>query len=641
MWALVLAFALFAVVVGSAGATSSNAVQSSVTATDVATCGGVSDVAVTLQAQDPPAVSAPLDVMFVLDESGSIAASDFQKEKAFVQNLANSFVFGPQAVSAGVVQFSGNARVSVQLPTTNKASFVNAVSALYQRGGSTAIGDGLQQAQQEFAARGRHTVKQVYILLTDGFNNVSTGQFPGVVASLHADPRNVVYAIGVGAFVDADELRTIAGSNGTAYTSVPDFNALNGLIAPLMQQLNPAASNLSYRVSPAAGWEFVPGSATATQGAVAATSDGFAWSLAALHTGTMGLHYRLRHTGATGGNLTPQAVADLSWTDGTGGAQTQSLAGQTVTVAGCNQAPVAHASAPALVHLAGSRLAPVQLNGAGSTDDGQIQPLSYTWSENGVTISTDESPTVDLGLGSHVITLTVSDGQYQATDSVTVTVDDPTPPVITPHVAGTTGTGGWLTSDAVVSFDVSDLESDVTPGAGCSGTTVSADTAGTTFTCSAGSAGGTATATVTVRRDGTAPVVTYTPSAATYGVDDVVSIGCTVSDATSGVAGNATCPGAVGAAYTFAAGHHTLTYSATDNAGNIGTGTATFTIVVAPADVCTLVRRWTDNAGVASSLCTKLKNGSTRAFTNEVNAQRGKHLQADKAAVLIRLANAL
>jgi uncharacterized protein YegL len=633
------------VTVGGCGQVVDNgpAVRSSLAATDVATCGGVTDVTVTLQAQDPAAVSTPLDVMFVLDESGSINTTDFARERSFVTGLADGFVFGPNAVAAGIVQFSSAARVSVPL-TLNKASFVNATSALYQISGQTAIGAGLQLAQQQLAGYGRQTGKQVFILVTDGLNNVNTAQLPSIIASLHADPRNVVYAIGVGGSVDASELQSIASTipgATTAFTNVPDFTALSNLITPLTQQLSTAGTNLSYRVSPAAGWQAVPGSATATQGTVAPTADGFAWSLTSLHTGTVTLHYELRHTGTTGGTQAPQAAADLSWTDGTTGAQTQSLAAHTVTVADCNQAPVAHASAPATAHLSGSHVASVQLDGSASTDDGQLQPLGYTWSENGTTIATGESPTVALGLGSHVITLTVDDGQYQSTDIVTVVVDDPTPPVVTPHVAGTPGTGGWFTSDVVVSFDVSDPESAVTPGLGCSGETVSTDTAGTTFTCSADSAGGTTTAAVTVKRDSTAPVVSYTPATATYGVSDTVSISCAVSDATSGVAGGTACPGATGAAYTFAAGRHTLTYAATDNAGNVGTATATFTIVVDRAGLSTLIRRWTDNAGIANSLIVKLASGSTQAFTNEVNAQRGKHLQADKADILIRLASAL
>jgi hypothetical protein len=46
-------------------------------------------------------------------------------------------------------------------------------------------------------------------------------------------------------------------------------------------------------------------------------------------------------------------------------------------------------------------------------------------------------------------------------------------------------------------------------------------------------------------------------------------------------------------------------------------------------------------AGVANSLIAKLASGSIRAFTNKVDAQRGKHFQADKADVLIRLASEL
>jgi hypothetical protein len=643
MWAPVLVLAVCAVVVGSVGATSATAVQSALSATDVSTCGGVSDVTVTLQGQDPAAAAVPLDVMFVLDESTGTTAADFSRERQFVHDLASRWIFAPGNVNAGVVAFSGTARVAVPMSSI-QASFLNAVGVISQQGGNTSIGDGLQQARQELGAHGRNTPNRVYIVLTDGFNNINNALLPTVEASLHADPRNVIYAIGLGATVNPNALHDIASNipgTTTTFTSIPATATLSGQIAPLMQQPAVAGTDLSYRVSPAAGWELVAGSATATQGTIAPTSDGFAWSLATLPTGTVTLHYQLRHTGTQGGNLAPQATADLSWTDGTNGAQTQSLAAQTVSVADCNQPPVAHASAPATVHLSGSHLAPVPLDGSTSTDDGRIQPLSYTWSENGTTIASGQSPTVGLGFGTHVITLTVDDGQYQATDSVTVAVDDPTPPVVTPHVAGTTGTAGWITSDAVVSFDVSDLESDVTPGAGCSGATVSADTAGTTFTCSADSSGGSTTATVTVKRDGTPPVVTYTPSAATYGVADTVSIACAVSDTTAGLAGSETCPGAAGAAYAFAPGRHTLSYTATDNAGNTGSGTATFTIVVDPADIYTLLRRWTDNAGVANSLYVKLRSGSTRAFTNEVNAQRGKHLQADKADVLIRLANAL
>ena len=82
---------------------------------------------------------------------------------------------------------------------------------------------------------------------------------------------------------------------------------------------------------------------------------------------------------------------------------------------------------------------------------------------------------------------------------------DSTPPVITPNVVGTLGINGWYTSDVLVSWTVSDPESSITSSSGCDSTTINTDTTGTTFTCTATSAGGTSTQSVTIKRDATAP----------------------------------------------------------------------------------------------------------------------------------------
>lgn len=82
---------------------------------------------------------------------------------------------------------------------------------------------------------------------------------------------------------------------------------------------------------------------------------------------------------------------------------------------------------------------------------------------------------------------------------------DMTPPVIDVMVTGTQ-VGDWYTSNATVSWSVSDPESPVT-ASGCNQVTVSSDTTGTTFTCSATSAGGTSTQSVTIKRDTTAPAI--------------------------------------------------------------------------------------------------------------------------------------
>ncbi len=74
---------------------------------------------------------------------------------------------------------------------------------------------------------------------------------------------------------------------------------------------------------------------------------------------------------------------------------------------------------------------PVALNGTGSSDaDGDA--LTYSWSAAGVVFddSTSATPTGQFHKGSTVVTLTVSDGIEEDSDTMTVTVVDTTPPVI-------------------------------------------------------------------------------------------------------------------------------------------------------------------------------------------------------------------
>ncbi len=86
---------------------------------------------------------------------------------------------------------------------------------------------------------------------------------------------------------------------------------------------------------------------------------------------------------------------------------------------------------------------------------------------------------------------------------------------------------------------MTDSESTVTSTTGCGPTTVSADTAGTTLTCSATSGGGTSSQSVTIKRDATAPTINGSaspgPNGAGWNKTDV-DVSFTCGDATSGIA---------------------------------------------------------------------------------------------------------
>ena len=97
-----------------------------------------------------------------------------------------------------------------------------------------------------------------------------------------------------------------------------------------------------------------------------------------------------------------------------------------------NQPPVADAGADQTVECTSAGTTAVALNGSGSSDaDGDT--LTYHWSApGGVTFDsqTSATPVGQFPVGTHVVTLTVSDGIQQDSDTVTVTVQDTTPPVV-------------------------------------------------------------------------------------------------------------------------------------------------------------------------------------------------------------------
>jgi hypothetical protein len=153
-------------------------------------------------------------------------------------------------------------------------------------------------------------------------------------------------------------------------------------------------------------------------------------------------------------------------------------------------------------------------------------------------------------------------------------------PVVTAAQTGTKGEGDFYTGRATIKWTVTDPDSPVVK-AGCDDATVTEDTAGKTFTCSATSRGGTTKQSVTIKRDATAPeltvpaavvkqadgadgaTVTY-PTSATDSIDVAPVVACTPASETR-----------------FALGTTTVTCTAKDAAGN--TTTKAFDTIVFPA----------------------------------------------------------
>jgi hypothetical protein len=180
----------------------------------------------------------------------------------------------------------------------------------------------------------------------------------------------------------------------------------------------------------------------------------------------------------------------------------------------------------------------------------------------------------------------VSGGKLDDTTASTITVhvvappppSDTTPPVITKVVTGTLGNNGWYTSDVAVDWTVSDAQSTISSQSGCDDFSVTSDQNAQTYTCTATSAGGTSNQSVTIKRDATAPTnVAFVDGPAAGGSYDPDSVPaaptCTADGAISGLAScNVT-------GYSANAGEHTMTATATDNAGNEATANRSYSVL--------------------------------------------------------------
>ena len=175
----------------------------------------------------------------------------------------------------------------------------------------------------------------------------------------------------------------------------------------------------------------------------------------------------------------------------------------------------------------------------------------------------------------------VGSGGFSGGVVITPVVTDSTPPQLTPVInpPSPDGTNGWYRSDVQVGWNVTDPESAITSQTGCDPQTVTADTAGESFTCQATSGGGTSGATVTIKRDATPPSVALAggpADGASYSYGSVPPAAtCNATDATSGLA-SCTVSG-----YGTTLGSHTIVATAIDEAGNTATASATYSVVSA------------------------------------------------------------
>ncbi|XP_069762821.1 collagen alpha-6(VI) chain-like [Narcine bancroftii] len=112
-----------------------------------------------------------VDIIFLIDGSGSIHPTDFQKMKEFVNNIVNKTNIGAAHVRISVIQFSSDPEIAFKLNEYSvKVELFKAINNIQQKGQGTMTGKALTFSADYFnqANGGRPDVPQYLIVITDG-----------------------------------------------------------------------------------------------------------------------------------------------------------------------------------------------------------------------------------------------------------------------------------------------------------------------------------------------------------------------------------------------------------------------------------------------------------------------------------------
>ncbi len=153
---------------------------------------------------DCPSEFVPLDVVLVIDASGSMGGERIVNAKLAAQQFISTLLF-EDAVSVASFTSVGTIRINL---TTDHAAAATAVDGI-GGGGGTAINSGITAAAQVLSSQGRAGALPVIILLSDGGSSYSAAV--SAAQSAHAAGFRLI-SVGLGAGTNENLMADIASS---------------------------------------------------------------------------------------------------------------------------------------------------------------------------------------------------------------------------------------------------------------------------------------------------------------------------------------------------------------------------------------------------------------------------------------------
>ena len=187
----------------------------------------------------PGCSSKGIDLVFVLDGSGSVGATDFMTSKTFVNDIVDFFEIGSENTRVGVIQYSSSVNIEFHLNQyTDKMSIQQAIANISYMGGSTETERALNVMVDEgfSVTNGARELEigipRVAVVITDG---QSQGPDRVRVPADRAREEGIqIFAVGVTSNINEAELNAIANKpNDTYVFEVSNFDAISSIGATL------------------------------------------------------------------------------------------------------------------------------------------------------------------------------------------------------------------------------------------------------------------------------------------------------------------------------------------------------------------------------------------------------------------------
>ena len=288
-------------------------------APSVVMSGGAATVMLSLRAVgDCSATGSPVDLMLVLDRSGSMSGDKLTKAKAAAVTFVGQMNLAADLV--GVASFASTGEGLLNQTLTANATSANAAINGLALGNMTDIREGLLLAANELTST-RHLASHapVIVLLSDGNHNESAAGELLAAANLVKSKGIRIITIGLGQDVDAAQMRMLA-SLTTDYYFAPTANDLAAIYQSIVPTVRSAGRNMVLTDTLSSFVSLMPGT---FQGPVTPIVVGnqIIWNIPAVPASPITLTYQVAVT-STVGNWPTNDSAVATYTDAAGDPKT-------------------------------------------------------------------------------------------------------------------------------------------------------------------------------------------------------------------------------------------------------------------------------------------------------------------------------